>query len=503
MTEPREVTFPRDGIVEKQSSKENRESTLALLDEHLSDGKCSLQSWKHQAECNRNLQESLRELPSKFKMNKNRYTESAKADIASALVSFQKQVLSQENTANMMDSERMLLLCPHCRCFYVFPVTLRCGHTLCKTCALPGNGDQNTAVDCKKCGSKDYTNKLSVNVLIKHLIQKWSPRKYESEVKKLEDVQRNGLQREQSKVVETLSDVLSNSPFNFKALIWRSYALFQMGMCKQALRDANLACLLRPFLPCVFYQRGATLVAMDNHEKAAVSFARCLALDPTNAEYQLELLSCLNKLLFSGSAHLSKEELIERFKELSTTELTSSHSKVLSSEAAVAKNQEDTRKELQSGKRNSADTTSSSAAIKSVFLGMTSTLKRPHNDNSSGEDSTFSPLKCPKLCKRDEGISYHVQEPTRTKEDVACEICYSVLFQPVTTTCGHTFCRDCLQRSLDFRPVCPYCRQSLDCGVSRNTEVTSEVREITEKLFPDDYAARERCFAAEKAHWEG
>ncbi|XP_048488920.1 uncharacterized protein LOC105387093 isoform X3 [Plutella xylostella] len=32
---------------------------------------------------------------------------------------------------------------------------------------------------------------------------------------------------------------------------------------------------------------------------------------------------------------------------------------------------------------------------------------------------------------------------------------------PVTTPCGHTYCRSCLERSLDYRPHCPLCSQSL------------------------------------------
>lgn len=36
-----------------------------------------------------------------------------------------------------------------------------------------------------------------------------------------------------------------------------------------------------------------------------------------------------------------------------------------------------------------------------------------------------------------------------------------MFFEPVTTPCGHTFCRECLERCLDHRPNCPLCKQSL------------------------------------------
>jgi len=43
---------------------------------------------------------------------------------------------------------------------------------------------------------------------------------------------------------------------------------------------------------------------------------------------------------------------------------------------------------------------------------------------------------------------------------VAC-LLYSVLLNPVTTWCGHTFCRDCICRSFDHSPNCPVCRTTL------------------------------------------
>lgn len=414
-------------------------------------------------------------------------------------------------------SEQKLLHCPLCSCFYVAPVTLNCGHTLCKTCILSGSqgkggqdqggGDQNPDIDCKLCGSKNHINKLCVNVLITQLMQKWFPREYESEVKKLEDAQGFRLQGEQRKVVETLSDVLKNSPFNFTALKWRSQALFQMGMSKEALKDANLACVLRPFLACVFHQRARILVAMDRHLKAAVSFARSLALDSTNEECNLELYSCLSKLFSSESAELDKEVFLERFQSLNTSELTSKR-KVCSD--AATDNQNEIGKQFQ--KRTNPDKTSNST-VKSAFLEKRSVLKRPlegstsRKDSYSRENASFAgPAncrpKCPKVAELDPGISHNLQESTRNKEDLACQICYSVLFQPVTTNCGHTFCRDCLQRSLDFRPECPYCRQSLNCGAVRNTEVTSVLREIAQKIFPDDYAEREKSYTIEKARWK-
>ena len=46
-------------------------------------------------------------------------------------------------------------------------------------------------------------------------------------------------------------------------------------------------------------------------------------------------------------------------------------------------------------------------------------------------------------------------------ESIECQICYSIFLIPVTSHCGHTFCKSCLYRSLDHSFQCPSCRALL------------------------------------------
>jgi Lon protease-like protein len=43
-----------------------------------------------------------------------------------------------------------------------------------------------------------------------------------------------------------------------------------------------------------------------------------------------------------------------------------------------------------------------------------------------------------------------------------CPICCTRFTQATTTPCGHTFCHNCLVRSLDHQRACPFCRDSLE-----------------------------------------
>jgi len=81
-------------------------------------------------------------------------------------------------------------------------------------------------------------------------------------------------------------------------------------------------------------------------------------------------------------------------------------------------------------------------------------------------------------------------------EDFECKLCYSLLFQPITTICGHTFCRECLERCLDHRVECPCCRTVLDHHNRRdlNMEITEVLDFILAKYFTADYNERRKTY---------
>lgn len=57
------------------------------------------------------------------------------------------------------------------------------------------------------------------------------------------------------------------------------------------------------------------------------------------------------------------------------------------------------------------------------------------------------------------------EAPNASKVDSAdfeCTLCCRLMWHPVTTPCGHSFCRTCLDRCLDHTPSCPLCKTSLE-----------------------------------------
>ncbi|XP_075990707.1 uncharacterized protein LOC142986232 isoform X2 [Anticarsia gemmatalis] len=53
--------------------------------------------------------------------------------------------------------------------------------------------------------------------------------------------------------------------------------------------------------------------------------------------------------------------------------------------------------------------------------------------------------------------------------DMECVLCCDTYTQPVTTPCGHMFCRTCLEKTLDYKKRCPLCLR--DLGDLKLTEV--------------------------------
>ncbi|KAG5522776.1 hypothetical protein RHGRI_034803 [Rhododendron griersonianum] len=79
-------------------------------------------------------------------------------------------------------------------------------------------------------------------------------------------------------------------------------------------------------------------------------------------------------------------------------------------------------------------------------------------------------------------------KPERT-DDFDCTVCLKLLYEPVTTPCGHTFCRSCLFQSMDRGNRCPLCRTVLFIS-PRTCAISFTLNNIIKKTFPEEYDER-------------
>ncbi|CAL1540144.1 unnamed protein product [Lymnaea stagnalis] len=109
--------------------------------------------------------------------------------------------------------------------------------------------------------------------------------------------------------------------------------------------------------------------------------------------------------------------------------------------------------------------------------------------NSSASDKSLSPLTA---AVAEPAFPTHMKPEQTNIEDLECGLCYRLFFEPVTTPCGHTFCRKCLDRCLDHTVTCPMCKGNLaEYLAERRQAVTDAIQCIMETYFKQEYI--ERC----------
>ena len=77
--------------------------------------------------------------------------------------------------------------------------------------------------------------------------------------------------------------------------------------------------------------------------------------------------------------------------------------------------------------------------------------------------------------------------------DVCCAVCLSILVDPCSLACGHSFCAICLEGILAHAPPrCPSCRAR-----AQKTAANIQLRALVQQLYPDQERARRQELEAE------
>ncbi|CAI7566672.1 unnamed protein product [Penicillium glandicola] len=85
------------------------------------------------------------------------------------------------------------------------------------------------------------------------------------------------------------------------------------------------------------------------------------------------------------------------------------------------------------------------------------------------------------------------------RAELDCQVCYALVLDPMTTPCGHTFCRKCVARVLDHTDLCPICRRKLGMPNDLQSEpINQAVSRLIDFFFLDQISFRRETSAQDE-----
>ncbi|XP_053772514.1 LON peptidase N-terminal domain and RING finger protein 1 isoform X1 [Desmodus rotundus] len=375
-----------------------------------------------------------------------------------------------------------LLSCLGCRGFLSEPVTVPCGHSYCRRClrrelrarcrlcrdrlppAAAATDAEGTTPRPPPLAAAIAASGFRTSVVLNHLAEKWFPGQLERAraAGRLGELLHEGRYRE---ALAAACEALRAEPGNLTLKIYRAESYAGLQEFKAAIEDLNAVLFQLPNWPEVYFRKGKVLRAAGFLGDALQLSLQCLALDEDFAPAKLEV----EKILFDL---LSPENLKEGLKDSSWSSLPCTKNKPFGFPSVI--------EEPHSASELSPE--------QDVIVNEDGRNKLKKQGESPSEACTFS-------------LAYgDIPEELIDVSDFECSLCMRLFFEPVTTPCGHSFCKNCLERCLDHTPHCPLCKESLkEYLADRRYCVTQLLEELIVKYLPDELSERKKIYDEETA----
>uniref|UniRef100_A0A8C2H166 LON peptidase N-terminal domain and ring finger 1, like n=1 Tax=Cyprinus carpio TaxID=7962 RepID=A0A8C2H166_CYPCA len=391
--------------------------------------------------------------------------------------------------------------CPGCHSFLAEPVTVICGHTYCKRCI-----QHSTFSKCKLC-SEDISSRPGdprLNVILCGLLEKWFPEDVKR-TKCIGEAESMLKSKQYDDAIALTSQILESDSSNVWVRVCHAEAHRGLKQYRQALENWE-SCLIATPSPEGYFQKAKILQEMGHVDDSLQVFLQCLALDENfhQAKQEVELIlhdllapACdnvkvgLRETTHNTSSHLRSKTLVSEVQDRDQqTQLQAQHQ---SDTQAASPHQPPTTSE-KPGRPESLERSGLSRAHSLRAHGIAGAveegLKRVSSAPQLGDPEKGALLKRKlSVSEAGPGVAYShsskykkqvatasaatpvVTEETKSHRtlpkdlldpnDFECALCMRLFYQPVTTPCGHTFCKNCLERCLDHNPQCPLCKESL------------------------------------------
>ncbi|KAJ0002370.1 hypothetical protein NQD34_007519 [Periophthalmus magnuspinnatus] len=374
-----------------------------------------------------------------------------------------------------------LLECPLCLFLMVEPVTVSCGHTFCRRCVwtfLPSKCPQ-----CKDKLKPRDTRAMKNNVLLISVAEKCWPQ----ETKMKSHIQEKLKAGQFVEALRITNEGLDQVPEDLSLKLFRAEANTGLLRLPDALTDLDYLCCLRPNWTEGLFRKGNALLEMGQKTQALIQFHRCLKVqaDFTPAKTQIKKILEAEGVAvpeeLPGMLQVVSEYLKEPYPITSLTGSQGPHPR-------GAEGQSDARRGAAQVKQDTGTECCLSLCQAVSFL------PAADEDDELMMRKEFVQSRAESSLSRDKTLSL------LSVSDFECPLCIRLFFEPVTTPCGHTFCKNCMERSLDHNLRCPLCKQPLqEYFKNRKFNVTVLLQDMMTRLFPSQLSEREEIHNNEMA----
>ncbi|XP_077434521.1 LON peptidase N-terminal domain and RING finger protein 3-like isoform X2 [Vanacampus margaritifer] len=372
------------------------------------------------------------------------------------------------------------------------PVTLACGHCFCKKCLERDKKEKE--VVCKECrlSSGVAGHSYRVNVVLSNLLAKWFPRVYRAGQLRREG---NGLYSEKKveAALEKYNQAILISPTDHILFSNRSQIHSSLKHYEKALRDAEMACRLMPLWSKGHVRKAQALVSLGRTEEALREYLLCLSIEPDCRLARNEANKLLGDLLAPVTdqvpEHISDFPNILSSRGRMKNRIGQSQllgPVTLSSESSVDPGAPADSSEVKVQEDGKMDRC------------LLHKRKRKIAKDEYGPDGTGDAKK--RLKSEANHLLNSAVGDLLDPTDLECSLCMRLLYEPVTTPCGHTFCLQCLKRCLDHNPKCPLCKEELsEYLVQRQYCKTTLMENLIARYLPSELMERQKIHNEEMA----
>ncbi|XP_036404912.1 LON peptidase N-terminal domain and RING finger protein 1 [Megalops cyprinoides] len=382
-----------------------------------------------------------------------------------------------------------LLECPICEFLICEPVTVSCGHSFCRRCV-----GTHMPLRCPVCKERlklrDVKN-IKNNVLLYSVLEKCCP----EEVKLRSLLQERLKAGEFTQAFRIASEGIDRAPEDVSLKVWRADACVGLRRFSDALQDLDDLCRERPMWSEGFYRKGNVMLEMGRQADALFQYHRCLKLqaDFIPAKNQIKTILEVDGVTMPEDTARLLQVVWEYLRD--PCPITSSVGPSQGDGPRLARDEEvdgDGQGDTVQGSCEAKHATSAECCL---------SLCQAVSFLPTGEEDEELMMRKEEGQRRGRGCQdREMSLNVLTVSDFECPLCIRLFFEPVTTPCGHTFCKSCIERSLDHNLRCPLCKQPLhEYLKNRKYNLTVLLQEIMSRLFPQQLEERKQVHEAEIA----